>query len=46
MMSPEDVAWMLEFLKRTVTRGHEETEALLRVVEKLERAAGLIPATL
>lgn len=43
-MSPEDVAWMLEFLKRTVTRGHEETEVLIRVVAKLEKIAGLTPA--
>jgi len=40
-MSIDDVFQTLEFLSRVVTRGHDETEALLALVAKLEASVGL-----
>jgi hypothetical protein len=43
-MSVEDVMLALEFLRRCVPRGHVEEDALVGVIERLEKAAGLVPA--
>lgn len=42
-MSEQDVLLVLSFLSRVVTRGHDETEALLALVGRLEAAVGLVP---
>lgn len=43
-MSVADVLLLLDFLSRVVTRGHEETEALVSLVERLEASVGLVSA--
>jgi hypothetical protein len=43
-MSVADVLQTLEFLSRVVTKGHDETEALIALVARLEAAVGLVPS--
>jgi len=43
-MSVDDVMLALEFLRRCVPRGHVEEDALVGVIQRLERAVGLVPS--
>lgn len=43
MLSPNEVLWLVEFLKRSVPRGAAEEQILVDLVEKLESVVGLKP---